>query len=233
MIFHCTSNFIGTVMSAITYLVMVSFYMLFLFPKNVMTHTSVHQTVGESGCRWSNLSIVEERLHHIHLFAADIDTCLHNYLELQSSCNRYNVTIPVKDIYFTAVTYIWFQISLSFLKRKMLFFVWKILLKYFLYNLICSGKCNYLKMSHTHKSAPILKAPSHSMSSRALLSSPSSGKNSGTFTLYETCLDNLGWHSNTLWPLDEKYAAIDEGHIFSSTKLNTQITVGQTVLLTF
>jgi len=89
--------------------------MLFLFPKNVITHTSVHQTVGESGCKWNNLSIVEVQLHQIHLFAVDIDTCLHNYLELQSSCNRDNVNIPVQNIYFTAVMYIWFQTSLSFL----------------------------------------------------------------------------------------------------------------------
>lgn len=48
--------------------------MLFLFPKSVITHTWVHQTVGESGCRWNNLSIVEVQLHQIHLLAEDIDT---------------------------------------------------------------------------------------------------------------------------------------------------------------
>jgi len=44
-----------------------------LFPKTVITHTWVHQTVGESGCRWNNLSIVEVQLHQIHLLAEDID----------------------------------------------------------------------------------------------------------------------------------------------------------------
>ena len=72
--------------------------MLFPFPENVITHTWVHQTVGESGCRWNNLSIVEVQLHQIHLLAEDIDTYLHNYLELQSSCNRYNVNIPMQNI---------------------------------------------------------------------------------------------------------------------------------------
>ena len=72
--------------------------MLFPFPENVITHTWVHQTVGESGCRWNNLSIVEVQLHQIHLLAEDIDMYLHNYLELQSSCNRYNVNIPMQNI---------------------------------------------------------------------------------------------------------------------------------------
>lgn len=88
MIFHYTSSLISIVMSAIWSLVTASSYMSLLFPKNVITHTSVHQTVGESGCKWSNLSTAKVQLHQIHLFAEDIDMYLHNYLELQSSCNR-------------------------------------------------------------------------------------------------------------------------------------------------
>jgi hypothetical protein len=71
---------------------------------------------------WSNLSIVEVQLHQIHLFAEDIDMYLHNYLELQSSCNRHTVNIQMQNIYITAVMFIWFQLSLSFLKCKMLLF---------------------------------------------------------------------------------------------------------------
>jgi hypothetical protein len=99
MTLQYTSDVISTVTSGIRSPLTASPYMLFPFPENVITHTSVHQKVGEFAWMWSNLSIVEVQLHQTHLFWEDIDTYLRNCLELQSSCNRHTVNIPVQILF--------------------------------------------------------------------------------------------------------------------------------------